>query len=172
MWAQSCWCISQFLPSVSNIKHVCVYLHKVQYSCIRNSVGFLSTLCIADLIAEAGVQHPVFLRCKIVSSSAIRLWQTRVLLGATAWAEVLQHIPGETQIKISFAKTGILVPLSDSFMAPLNAVRWEMYHKPLSPSWTYLRHGRPVPWRIPHPHLQSALRLQQLLSNPEMGGKA
>lgn len=99
------------------------------------------------LLLESRRRSRVFLRSRIVSSSAICLWQTRVLLGASTWAEVLQHIPGEPQIKISFAKTGSLVPLSDSFMAQLNAVRWKMFHKLLSPSWTYLRHGCPMPRR-------------------------
>lgn len=69
------------------------------------------------LLLESRHRTPVFLRCRIVSSGAICLWQTRVLLGATAWAEVLQHIPGEPQIKISFAKTGSLVVPSNSFTA-------------------------------------------------------
>lgn len=114
---------------------------------LENQLVSYTPLAQKALLLESRQRTHAFLRCRIVSSSAICLWQTRVLLGATAWAEVLQHVPGEPQIKISFAKTGSLVPLSDSFIAQLNAVKWGMYHKPLSPSWTYLRHGCPVPRR-------------------------
>ncbi len=47
--------------------------------------------------------------------------------------------PGEPQIKISFAKTGSLVVLS------------EMYHKLPSTSSAYLEHGCPMSWRILDP---------------------